>query len=95
MMKEKFEPFDDDFGFSFVEEDFEEVKTQAKTLEANSKTDKEMIEDLHHRLSVMFNSINPLLENLKSNPEKTTIYWPNRTAKIEAFQNKMKSILEG
>jgi archaellum component FlaC len=94
-MKEKFEPFDDDFGFNFVDEDFEEVKTQAKELQANSKSDKEMIDDLQHRLEVMFNSINPFLENLKSNPEKTTIYWPNRTAKIESFQTRLKAILEG
>lgn len=94
-MKERFDTIDDDFGFSFVDEDFEEVKTQAQELQKNSKTDKENIDDLRHRLEVMYNSINPLLENLKSNPDKTTIYWPNRTAKIESFQKKLKQIFEG
>jgi len=94
-MKNTFEPFDDDFGFSFVDEDFQEVKSQVSELENNSKSDQEKIADLQHRLNVMFKSINPFLENLKKNPEKTTIYWPDRSGKIESFQEKLSSLLDG
>jgi chromosome segregation ATPase len=94
-MKEYLQPFDEDFGFSFVDEDFEEVKSQVSKLETATKSDKETIEDLEKRLQAMFNSIDPFLENLKKNPEKTTIYWPNRTEKISQFQQRLKQILVG
>lgn len=94
-MKEYLQPFDEDFGFSFVDEDFEEVKSQVSKLETATKTDKETIEDLEKRLQAMHNSIDPFLENLKKNPEKTTIYWPNRTEKISQFQQRLKQILVG
>jgi len=92
-MKNNFEPFDDDFGFSFVDEDFEEVKSQVTELENTTKSERERIQELRSRLNAMFNSINPFLENLKKNPDKTTIYWPNRTEKIDVFQEKLKSLL--
>jgi chromosome segregation ATPase len=94
-MKEYIQPFDEDFGFSFVDEDFEEVKSQVSKLETATKTDKDTIEDLERRLKAMHDSIDPFLENLKKNPEKTTIYWPNRTEKIGQFQQRLKQILVG
>jgi len=94
-MKKSFEPFENDFGFSFVDEDFEQVKSQVTELENATKTDKDKIEELSARLNAMFNSINPFLENLKTNPEKTTIYWPNRSDKINAFQENLKTLLGG
>lgn len=94
-MKEYLQPFDEDFGFSFVDEDFEEVKSQVTKLETATKSDKETIEDLEKRLKAMHESIDPFLENLKKNPEKTTIYWPNRTEKISQFQQRLKQILVG
>ncbi len=94
-MKEYMQPFDEDFGFSFVDEDFEEVKSQVSKLETATKTDKDTIEDLERRLKAMHDSIDPFLENLKKNPEKTTIYWPNRTEKIGQFQQRLKQILVG
>ena len=94
-MKEYIQPFDEDFGFSFVDEDFEEVKSQVSKLETATKTDKDKIEDLERRLKAMHDSIDPFLENLKKNPEKTTIYWPNRTEKIGQFQQRLKQILVG
>lgn len=94
-MKEYLQPFDEDFGFSFVDEDFEEVKSQVTKLETATKSDKETIEDLEKRLKAMHESIDPFLENLKKNPEKTTIYWPNRTEKISQFQQRLRQILVG
>jgi len=43
----------------------------------------------------LYNAITPLLNNLKANPEKEYILWPNRTEKIEAFENKLFDIYNG
>jgi hypothetical protein len=40
------------------------------------------------------NLIMPLLNNLIKNPEKDTIYWPNRKEKIEKFKSKLLSYVE-
>ena len=37
--------------------------------------------------------IMPLLKNLRANPEKDYIYWPNRTEKIEQFIDKLDSVI--
>ena len=36
--------------------------------------------------------IQPLLDNLKKNPDKDYIYWPNRVAVIEEFEKKLKEL---
>jgi hypothetical protein len=41
----------------------------------------------------IYDLILPLLANLKSNPEKDYIHWPNRTEKIEEFQQKLLDVL--
>jgi hypothetical protein len=38
--------------------------------------------------------IMPLLNNLKKNPEKDYINWPNRVEKIDAFIKKMNDYIE-
>jgi len=37
----------------------------------------------------------PLLNNLKKNPEKEYILWPNRLAKVEEFETHLQSIYRG
>jgi len=65
-----------DFGFSAVsEEELEVVQKTAATAATN--------ED---KLTKLYNTITPLLENLKKNPEKDYIYWPNRVEKVDAFE---------
>lgn len=44
---------------------------------------------------MLYNGILPLLENLKKNPEKDYIYWPNRTGKVEEFELYLKKIYQG
>lgn len=58
-----------DFGFTF--EDSSAVVAETMTTEYKSKMKK--LESL----------ILPLLKNLMKNPEKDTIYWPNREEKIQ------------
>jgi hypothetical protein len=43
----------------------------------------------------MYEAIIPLLNNLKANPEKDYIYWPNRYEKLDAFADKLHQILSG
>lgn len=86
---------DFDFGFSFVDEDYEEVKeTQIKLVEENTAT-KEQIEDLQQRVELLYNSILPFLNNLCKNPEKTTILWPNRVEKINQYKDQLDRIAKG
>lgn len=74
-----------DFGFTAVTEDELETVTVAK--------ESEIL--VANRLDMLYNGILPLLENLKKNPEKDYIYWPNRTGKVEEFELYLKKIYQG
>lgn len=74
-----------DFGFTAVNEDELEAVQQTQA-EANS-TDE--------RLNNLYNAITPLLNNLKKNPEKDYILWPNRLGKIEEFEAHILKIYQG
>lgn len=81
-----------DFGFTAVnEDDLSSVETSKRIAEEYSST----AEELQSRLDRLYKSIVPLLENLKKNPEKEYILWPDRTHKIDAFQQKLLDIYEG
>jgi len=71
-----------DFGFTAVSEDELEAIQTAETSAA----------DLEERLNKLYNAIVPLLKNLKENPDKDYIFWPNRVAKVEAFEKHIKDI---
>ena len=71
---------DFDFGFTAVTEDELEVVQNA-----NDTTEK---------LEKLYKAVKPLLENLKANPEKDYIYWPNRVKKLEEFEKYIRSIIE-
>ena len=75
---------DFDFGFTAVTED---------ELEAVQKT-KVSAEGAQEKLEKLYNAITPLLTNLKKNPEKEYILWPNRTEKIEAFEDHIAGIIK-
>jgi hypothetical protein len=89
------EIIDFDFGFSFIDDEIEEVKETAIKLESAHASDQAAIEDLQERLNRLYNAITPFLDNLCKNPEKSTIYWPDRVKKIEAYKDKLLSIIEG
>ena len=44
------------------------------------------------RLDRLYNAITPLLNNLKKNPEKEYILWPNRLEKVEQFEDHIQKI---
>jgi len=91
-MDKKETVIDFDFGFSFIDDEIEEEKSKLQT-EVQSTTSK--AEDLDTRLQMLYNSVVPFLDNLCQNPEKSTIYWPNRVEKIAAYKKKLLSIVEG
>lgn len=78
-----------DFGFTAVDEDeLQAVKAVEEKVAAVSST----VEATQDALDRLYNAITPLLSNLKKNPEKEYILWPNRTAKIEEFEAKLFEI---
>ena len=78
-----------DFGFTAVDETELEVVQKAHS----DLTDlNHTAEDAQGKLDRLYNAITPLLNNLKANPEKEYILWPNRTEKIEQFEKKLFDI---
>ena len=74
-----------DFGFTAVDET--ELESVQVTQQAATS-----IED---RLDKLYNAIIPLLTNLKKNPEKEYILWPNRLDKVEEFETHITKIYRG
>ena len=81
-----------DFGFTAVDEDELSAVQEAKTTITQVSTTAETTQE---RLDRLYNAVIPLLTNLKANPEKEYILWPNRTAKIEEFEAKLLDIYNG
>lgn len=76
---------DDDFGFTF--EDSQEV---GKEIVRQQTLDKESYKSYLHDSVISYRDmIMPLLNNLKKNPEKDTIRWPNREKVITEFLDKL------
>lgn len=78
-----------DFGFTAVDESelkaVQEVSAKAETLGANALNTQE-------KLDKLYNAIQPLLTNLKKNPEKEYILWPNRIEKVDQFEDMLRKI---
>ena len=81
-----------DFGFTLVDEtELDAVQTAtAKAESASTST-----EETQQKLDKLYNAVQPLLNNLKKNPEKEYILWPNRTEKIEQFEDHIQAIYSG
>ena len=82
-MKELF-----DFGFTAVDESELDAVQQ---LESAS----DAVDETQTRHDKLYNAIQPLLTNLKMNPEKEYILWPNRLDKIEEFETHIQNIYKG
>ncbi len=73
---------DFDFGFTLVDEnELDSVQQMEQTISSVAdNADKKQI-----KLDELYNAITPLLNNLKANPEKEYIKWPNRVEKVEGL----------
>ena len=82
---------DDDFDFGFTavdENELEVVQKAAETASSASST----ADELQAKIDKLYNAITPLLNNLKKNPEKEYIFWPNRIDKVEQFETHLLKI---
>ena len=77
-----------DFGFTLVDEKDLDVSQELVTATATSTSAQD-------KLDKLYNAIGPLLNNLKANPEKEYIKWPNRVEKVEAFETHIQKIYKG
>ena len=80
------DPFD--FGFTTIAEDELDVTKQVDVAEKAAAYHED-------KLNRLYQAILPLLQNLKKNPEKEYIKWPNRIKKIEEFESKISKIVNG
>jgi len=76
----------EDFGFTAVNENELEIAKQASSASSTASENEEKLKKLH-------NAIKPLLANLKQNPDKEYILWPNRVATIEKFESHLADIV--
>lgn len=74
------------FDFGFTTANHDELDVYRESVATVEQADKKSIE--------MFDAISLLLTNLKANPEKEYILWPDRLAKIEAFEAHLKGIMD-
>ena len=86
----------DDFGFSAVSEDDlkslerelqQKVQEKEHELSLTSKEYKDKLESL-------YKLIMPLLLNLAKDDDKSYIYWPDRSDKINKIISKVKNIMQ-
>jgi hypothetical protein len=78
-----------DFGFTCVDEtelqSFQQAEAKVEETTATAAALEEKVDQL-------YNAIQPLLNNLKANPSKEYILWPNRLEKIEQFETYLQGI---
>ena len=75
--------FDFDFGMDFAHDLSEEVSAK-----------DEQLSKAQDKAEAMYNMIMPLLNNLKKNPDKPNIVWPDREKKIDEFIKKLDTVLK-
>ena len=81
-----------DFGFTAVDEDELQAVQQTAALANDAE---QLATTTQERLDKLYNAITPLLNNLKQNPEKDYILWPNRLETVEQFESHLQSIYKG
>ena len=82
---------DFDFGFTAVDENELEA-VQKVTADASIVSASQL--ETEEKLNKLYNAILPLLTNLKKNPEKEYILWPNRLEKVEQFEDYILKIYQ-
>jgi len=78
-----------DFGFTAVDETELQAVQQTQALANDAE---QMASTAQEKLDKLYNAITPLLNNLKANPEKEYILWPDRLTKVEAFESHLQKI---
>ena len=81
-----------DFGFSAVDIGELDVLQEAAVKLEESGSAAAKLED---QLSQLYTAVQPLLNNLKKDPAKDYIWWPQRLEKIEEFEAHLYKIYSG
>lgn len=81
--------FDFDFGFTAVDESELDAVKQAKDTAQKMAVG---VDATQEKIDKLYNAIQPLLMNLKKNPEKEYILWPNRIEKVDQFEDMLRKI---
>jgi len=80
-----------DFGFTAIDEtELSTYKSAISQIEEKG----EDIEKLEEKLNKLYGAIQPLLNNLKANPSKEYILWPDRLERVEQFEDYLRKIYE-
>ena len=82
---------DDFFDFGFTAVDESELEAVQKATNEVSQVTSTVV-TTQEKLDKLYNAITPLLNNLKKNPEKEYILWPDRLKKVEAFETHLQKI---
>jgi|TARA_R110000868_G_scaffold9000_10_gene45670 uncharacterized protein YoaH (UPF0181 family) len=86
-----------DWGFSIVDEqELDAVQKVQQVMADTTSTSKQwqsQAEEWKDKAEAIYESIQPLLNNLASNPTKQYIYWPDRNAKLDQFKLRLQQIL--
>jgi len=77
-----------DFGFSLTTE-AELKRDEVESLKKTSQT----LTATQQKLTALKDMFWPLLENLKKDPEKEIIRWPNRVPTIDNFMHKIETFI--
>ena len=83
----------DDFDFGFTAVDESELEAVKKTQDTANDAEQ-LATGTQAKLDKLYNAITPLLNNLKKNPEKEYILWPNRIDKVEQFEDVLRKIYQ-
>lgn len=89
-----------DFGFSLIDVDelseVQQVKSELQETESTAEQWMKQADEWRNKAQGLYSAIQPLLNNLASQPEKEYIYWPgeDRVDKINMFKLKLNQILE-
>ena len=78
-----------DFGFTAVDESELQAVQDAQKAAGDVEVTATVTQE---KLDKLYNAIVPLLNNLKKNPEKEYILWPNRIDKVEQFEDHLLKI---
>jgi len=81
-----------DFGFTAVDESELTSYQQATEAQAKVQETAEVASATQEKVDALYAAIQPLLNNLKANPSKEYILWPNRLQKIEQFETYLQGI---
>ena len=92
MVEDQYDFDEFDFGFTAVTEDELDV---VKKKQDSVNDAEQLATTTQDRLDKLYNAIMPLLTNLKKNPEKEYILWPDRLEKVEAFETHLQEIYKG